>query len=65
MGDIDLTRALIGVGVIAFTWMAVSWSSLALTVIGALLLVEAFNKDLLSNNKKGNKAAAQQKAKKR
>ena len=63
MGDVDLTRALIGVGVIAFTWMAVSWSSLALTVIGALLLVEAFNKDLLSNNKKDNKA--QQKAKKR
>tara|TARA_Y100000034_G_scaffold123594_1_gene170538 strand:+ start:546 stop:743 length:198 start_codon:yes stop_codon:yes gene_type:complete len=51
--ELNLTKALMGVGVIAFTWMTVSWGALALTALGALLLVEAFNPEVLTGAIKG------------
>ena len=40
--------------VIVFAWWHVSWGNIALTVIGALLVLLALNKNFCCTGKKGN-----------
>jgi len=48
-------RIILSAGVILFAWARVSWGNIALTVIGALLLILSISGKCCCDSKKGNK----------